>query len=451
MLQASKVLQFSPKYLLPRNIRTMASAASRDVQVSVTPSSCLHDEPVQIRAEGLSPNQDVTLYLSMRDTRNVHYISTAHYRADSNGQVDVDTMESLGGSYTGHFPMGLIGTLHPAPSEYKFTRFFKRDVLNPNIVDLSVFDGHLTEEKVCTPECEKALASTKHERHYMGPGVQRIPVRYGKVRGSLFLPAGEGPFPGVVDMFGTAGGLLEYRSAQLASRGIAALSLAFFAYDDLPKTLEEFNISYFEEAVEFLLKHEKIMKPHVGAVGVSKGGDLVLSLATYIPEVKAGVWINGCNANVQSALNLRDSVLPGLEFDFGKIEIVNGAMDCFEIVHDPRDYPETIIPIEKADANFLFLVGNSDRNWKSVMYCDQAIERLKKAGRNNYEVHSYELTGHLIEPPYSPFCLSSYHKIISGPILWGGVPKPHIRAQEEAWKTMLAFLFKNLTNTKGKL
>lgn len=418
----------------------MTSAASRDVQVSITPSSCLHDEPVQIRVEGLSPNQDVTLYSSLKDTRNVHYISTAHYRADNNGQVDVDTMESLGGSYTGHFPMGLIGTLHPAPSEYKFTRFFKRDVLNPNVMELSVIDGHLTEEEVCNPECENALASTKHERHYMGPGVQRIPVRYGKVRGTLFLPAGEGPFPGVVDMFGTAGGLLEYRSAQLASRGIAALSLAFFAYDDLPKTLEEFNISYFEEAVEFLLKHEKIMKPHVGAVGVSKGGDLVLSLATYIPEVKAGVWINGCNANVQSALNLRDSVLPGLEFDFGKIEIVNGAMDCFEIVHNPEDYPETIIPIEKADANFLFLVGNADRNWKSVMYCEQAIERLKKAGRNNYEVHNYPGTGHLIEPPHSPFCGASYHKLVRMPLLWGGKSQPHLMAQNHAWKTMLSFL-----------
>lgn len=59
-------------------------------------------------------------------------------------------------------------------------------------------------------------------------------------------------------MFGTAGGLLEYRSAQLASRGFASLALAFYAYDDLPKNLEEFNISYFEEAVEFLLKHEKV-------------------------------------------------------------------------------------------------------------------------------------------------------------------------------------------------
>ena len=59
-------------------------------------------------------------------------------------------------------------------------------------------------------------------------------------------------------MFGTAGGLLEYRSAQLASRGIASLALAFFSYDDLPKGLEEFDIAYFEEAVEFLLKHDKV-------------------------------------------------------------------------------------------------------------------------------------------------------------------------------------------------
>lgn len=72
------------------------------------------------------------------------------------------------------------------------------------------------------------------------------------------LISGDGPFPGVIDLFGTAGGLLEYRSAQLASRGIASFALAFFAYDDLPKALEEFNISYFEEAVQFLLNQEKV-------------------------------------------------------------------------------------------------------------------------------------------------------------------------------------------------
>lgn len=51
---------------------------------------------------------------------------------------------------------------------------------------------------------------------------------------------------------------MEYRSAQMASRGIASLALAYFAYDDLPSTMEELQISYFEEAVQFLLKHEKV-------------------------------------------------------------------------------------------------------------------------------------------------------------------------------------------------
>lgn len=71
---------------------------------------------------------------------------------------------------------------------------------------------------------------------------------------------GEGPFPGVVDMFGAIGGLLEYRSAQLASRGIASLALAFFGYDDLPESMEEFDLEYFKEAVNILLSHKKVSK-----------------------------------------------------------------------------------------------------------------------------------------------------------------------------------------------
>src|SRR5688572_28820449 len=54
----------------------------------------------------------------------------------------------------------------------------------------------------------------------------------------MFLFAGAGPFPGVIDMFGTAGGLTVYRAALLASRGFAALALAFFNFDDLPPNIE---------------------------------------------------------------------------------------------------------------------------------------------------------------------------------------------------------------------
>ncbi|XP_063864232.1 acyl-coenzyme A thioesterase 1-like isoform X4 [Scylla paramamosain] len=432
----------------------MATSALQQVtRVVVEPPSCLHDESVNISVDGLTPEDEVTLVASMTDTRGVLFMSFAHYKADGNGQVDVSTMESLGGSYRGVFTMGLLSSLLPALEKHKFTRFFKRDVENPNIVTVSVFQGHLSNEELVAEDRSEPLSTATHLRHYMAPGVQRIPVRYGKVRGCLFLPPGDGPFPGVVDMFGSAGGLLEYRSAQLASRGIASLALAFFAYDDLPKSLEEFNMAYFEEAVEFLLKHEKVEKPNMGVIGISKGGDLALSMSTFIPEVTAGVCINGSISNIQSRLNLHDRSIPGLDFDLGKIEIVDGTMDCYESVNDPKEYPETIIPIERADANFLFLVSCDDRNWKSEMFADLAVERLRLAGKTNYTVNKYPGAGHLLEPPYSTFCWASYHKMIRASMLWGGSLRPHIDAQVHAWNTLLTFLGKHLRNqtSKGKL
>ena len=63
----------------------------------------------------------------------------------------------------------------------------------------------------------------------------------------FFLPlfSGDGPFPGVIDLFGTAGGIIEFRSALLASRGIASLSLPYFRYEDLPDTLYDLDLEYF--------------------------------------------------------------------------------------------------------------------------------------------------------------------------------------------------------------
>ncbi|XP_050716802.1 acyl-coenzyme A thioesterase 1-like isoform X2 [Eriocheir sinensis] len=389
----------------------------------------------------------------MTDGRGAPFFSYSHYKADDNGRVDVNTMESLGGSYKGLFPMGPIASLSPMLQKHKNTRFFKRDV-KPNLVTLSAFKGHLSHDELLDENRREPLSTTSHTRHYMAPGVQRIPVHYGSVRGCLFLPPGNGPFPGVIDLFGVAGGLLEYRSAQLASRGIVSFALAYFGYDDLPKTFEELNISYFEEAVQFLLEHEKVVKPNLGVLGVSKGADLALSMATFIPEVTAVVSINGCISSVVSKLNLHNGAIPGLEFDTARVEIKNGVMDSYEAMNNPLDYPETIIPIEKANVDFLFLVSRGDRNWKSEMYADIAVERLEKAGRKNYKVHKYPGAGHHIEPPFFPFCQASYHRSAGRNVLWGGKLRPHLEAEVHAWEATLGFFRKHLLNSgvhKGKL
>lgn len=59
-------------------------------------------------------------------------------------------------------------------------------------------------------------------------------------------------------MYGDEGGLIEFRSSLLATRGFAALSLPYFDFEDLPKVMKEFKLEYFEEAARFLRRHPKV-------------------------------------------------------------------------------------------------------------------------------------------------------------------------------------------------
>ncbi|MCL4121311.1 UNVERIFIED_CONTAM: hypothetical protein GTU68_000956 [Idotea baltica] len=254
-------------------------------------------------------------------------------------------------------------------------------------------------------------------------------------------------------MFGSAGGLLEYRAAQLATRGIVALALAFFDYEDLPKLQYQLDLKYFEEAVQVLLRHPKVLKPSVGVIGVSKGGDLALTMATFIPEVAAAVSINGCCSVLATPTKInREHTIKPLLHDISKIKVINKEI-CVSLGmnNHPEDHPDTIVPIHKSNAKFLFIVGDSDLNMDSKMYASLDAKLLQKVGKGgNCEIHVYKGAGHLIEPPYSSFCPASYHKVIDFVLAWGGELKAHAQAQEEAWIHMLAFLNKQL-RTQAKL
>ena len=50
----------------------------------------------------------------------------------------------------------------------------------------------------------------------------------------------------MIDMFGTAGGLIEFRASLLASRGFITYALPYFNFDDLPKDVLEINFDYLK-------------------------------------------------------------------------------------------------------------------------------------------------------------------------------------------------------------
>ncbi|XP_035301455.1 acyl-coenzyme A thioesterase 5 isoform X2 [Cricetulus griseus] len=280
--------------------------------VSLKPAgrSCW-DEPLGISVHGLAPEQPVTLRAALRDEKGALFRAHARYRADDHGGLDLARAPALGGSFAGIEPMGLLWALEP---ERPLWRLIKRDVWTPFVVELEVLDGH-------EPDGGRLLARAVHERHFMAPGVRRVPVREGRVRATLFLPPGNGPFPGIIDLFGIGGGLPEYRASLLAGKGFAVMALAYYNYDDLPKDMDIIHLEYFEEAVNYLLSHPQVKGPGIGLLGISRGGELCLSMASFLKGITAAVIINGSLANVVGKLCYKDETLPPLRVNADRIRV----------------------------------------------------------------------------------------------------------------------------------
>ncbi len=83
---------------------------------------------------------------------------------------------------------------------------------------------------------------------------------------------------------GAGGGLSEGAAETFASEGFAALALAYFGLDGLPRELVEISLEYFEGAIAWLRRHPKVEAGRVAVVGNSKGGELALLLGAIYPE-----------------------------------------------------------------------------------------------------------------------------------------------------------------------
>ena len=83
--------------------------------------------------------------------------------------------------------MGLFWSLEALPGQKPGLYYFHKDKTKPEMLTLTVHEGHLTTEELMetTP-----LATTKIRRHYMADDVERIVIRHGRILGILYKPKG---------------------------------------------------------------------------------------------------------------------------------------------------------------------------------------------------------------------------------------------------------------------
>lgn len=249
------------------------------VRLYVFPQLAVWDEEIDIIVSELEPNSAITVSASIVHY-DILYIGFGHFNSDVHGRLNVKEHVSYGGTYKGLQPMGLFSSGRAMPSKHSCPRFVVLGSVDQRLpFQINVWKGHLTQDQVLQLHAKHPslgtsatvktfydkffLAHSMLERTYLSPEVKRIPIDVAfedeHICGVLFMPNGKGPFPGVIDMHGGAGGCPEFRAALIAKHGFATLAIGYFKYGNLKaQTIADIQMSYFHKAIKWLSNHPMV-------------------------------------------------------------------------------------------------------------------------------------------------------------------------------------------------
>ncbi|XP_068168596.1 peroxisomal succinyl-coenzyme A thioesterase-like isoform X2 [Antennarius striatus] len=416
------------------------------VQLSVLPSRGLVDEKFTVLVQKAPPGLQLTLHALHKCDDGHSWEAFAHYCTSAAGTINVSEDPSLGGTYSGVEQMGLLWSLRPVPGSRPWIGLRKVNAQSPMVFTISVYTGHQTEGFVGLVP----LAGVEVERWYVAPGVQRIPVTEDGLSAVLYLPPGPGPFPGVLDLWGGGGKLVEYRAALLASHGFASLALDYLTPKVTLETGKLVGNDYFEKAYRVLQQHPQVLGSRIAMIGLSFGTSMTLKMAAYseVIKLRCAVCISG--SHVQPVDGSISEIMSFLSGKAAKTRVTDDNQVIWRdlLLPIPTD-PTLKVDMGRLRCPLLLVVGEDDMNWPSCESAADMKDMMQRAGNSHLlTVLQYPNAGHLIEPPYTPLTRASYFKSATSDkkaiALWGGQTVAHAHAQEDAWRKILVFLRENL-------
>ena len=412
------------------------------VEVIVDPAQALLDEVVRIRVTGLAPGQHVRVAAR---TEAFQAEAAAEYLADTAGSVDLSSTAPVSGTYSGCDPMGLFWSAELDDGADLIDVFHALARLTP-------LDCTITAE---VDGLEVGRATLTRDAAHHGRAQE---VRDGRIRGTFFARAGEEAGGGVIVVGGSDGGNNgEAAAALLAARGIPALSLAWFAFEDLPPQPRAIPLEYFEEAIAWLRARPEVAGGRIGVMGTSLGGELALLLGATFSDVAAVLAIvpSGVLWNAKWAHDGAPLVgLAGIESDPETPKLIQDTIEkgmpasatpvylrCLEAAGALAADAE--IPVERTRGPILMLSAEDDTMWPSTRLADIAVERLKACAFGFAFDHvSYPGAGHLaFLAPYVPMSRDwAVHPQMNIPVAVGGNTRDSAAAGADGWRRIIEFL-----------
>lgn len=406
----------------------------------VQPLDGMSDERLIIKISNLKPRQPIIIRATSQDADGRLWQSFAGFYADRRGIVDLAAQAPANGTYNGVDAMGLIRSMNVSGADHNRVR------LTHKRADPVSFRFSLE-------VAGKTVASTEVVRRFMKVDSRMTDVRDGGLVGTLFTPATDGPFPGVIVLGGSEGGLSsEDAAGLLASHGYAALALAYFGTKELPQQLEEIPLEYFKQAIDWMMQQPSTRHSGLALLGNSKGAEAALLIASRHKEVRAVVgyvpsgvvWSCICESSNKSSWSSQGRpvrflpVVPDPTYNPPEGFPIAYAINYTYSLKDRVAVEQATIPVERINGPILLISASDDQLWPSSALAEMIMERLRRKRHAFPDQHvTYKRAGHLIGKAYLP---AGSTLVAGGQLETGGTPEGNARAQSDSWPRVLKFL-----------
>jgi len=425
-----------------------APARGAEPVIDVLPApALLAGDPFAVVIRGGTPGQEVELESRAVNFFGDTWIARNVYIFDPDGTVDPGRQPPFDGTYDGIDSLGPFWSMARTEERlvpWSFGKhaqqlpqfFFTRDGVTRVGLRATMTNGS-------TASATVAFATTDRN-------VIRRPVRDPALVGTYFEPDTPPPWPAVV----IPGGQFSYRTAQaiagrLASRGYAALALAYSGVEDLPLPSDAVPLEYFDGAMAWVRRQPNLAPSKIALLGIGPEAGLALLLAARTPGAFAAIVAANPHAVVfpihrqgGSPWTENGRLWPHVPLaywddDFARTGhayyILEKSLVLFEVAAAAAR-----IPAERIIGPVLLLSGADDLFQPSDRMARDIVATMTAAGHGANVRH--------VSFPHAGPTLNSDGITPTAPaaLRFGGTPQGNAAAQFAAWREVLAFLDQTL-------
>ena len=246
---------------------------------------------------------------------------------------------------------------------------------------------------------------------YLFTYVPSLSKQQGVVETLLYLGEGNNQ-PLIVAFGGSEGGIDWHRNHMkgkrdsLIQKGYAILAIGYFNADGTPSNLDRISLDAISDTIMNIAQNSKIDETKIALIGGSKGGELVLNLASRFSQYKAVIAMSASNVSFPgitwssntSSWTYKNKEVPYVPATLKTIlpSIKGDLYAAFSIMlEDEKAVKKAEIEVEKINGPILILSGKNDDQWPATLMSNKIIERLNKNNFKYYNKHIALDGGHI--------------------------------------------------------